>query len=119
MEKKRNKVFDYILYCFFGLLVFILSVILFSHYILKEKPNFFGLRIYVIQTNSMEPDYPKGTLILENSHFKVENIKNGDIITFNFSYYDGIPNTHRVIGYYYQNKQTYDLNNIIHDLLKG
>ena len=50
----------------------------------------------------MAPNYPAGSLVLETKNFNKNNIKKGDIITFdmNLENYD-IPNTHRVVGFYY------------------
>lgn len=80
------------------------------------KASFFGLRIYSIITNSMEPDHPAGSLILENSNIDVKKINKGDIITFDLAKILVIDeeekttaNTHRVVGFYY-----YDKNNDTH-----
>lgn len=104
-KKKLRKFFDFLLYGFFGLVLFVVIVVIFTN-ITTGNANFFGLKIYSIKTNSMSPNYPAGSLILETTKFKVEKIEKGDVITFDMNIKDyDIPNTHRVVGfYYYDNK---------------
>lgn len=89
------------LYGFFILITFIVIVIVFTR-ITTGDANFFGLKIYSIQTSSMEPNYPAGSLTLETTKYQIKDIKKGDVITFDMKLKDyKIPNTHRVVGFYY------------------
>ena len=117
-KKKKVKIGDILLYSFFLLIFFIVIVVVLTR-VTTGSANFFGLRIYSIQTNSMAPEYPAGSLILETINFKPEELKKGDIITFdmNIDNYN-VPNTHRIVGFYYIDKETderletYDFENI-------
>ena len=51
---------------------------------------------YVIQSGSMEPALPVGSIIYVSNE-KPENIKTGDIITFFANRNSDVPTTHRVI----------------------
>lgn len=51
---------------------------------------------YVIQSGSMEPTLPVGSIIYVSNE-KPENIKTGDIITFYANRESTVPTTHRVI----------------------
>ncbi len=54
-----------------------------------------GRKLYCIETGSMEPDYPVGSMVVvENTDF--EQLKVGDVITFVIS--DNTVVTHRLIG---------------------
>lgn len=65
-----------------------------------KEPSFFGLRIYYIVTDSMEPDIAVGDLILcKNFDGKADGLKKGDVVTFieDSGALAGYPITHRIV----------------------
>ena len=82
MEQKNK--YHYVQSIFCGALVLLLAVILAGYAL--------GVRIYAVQTGSMEPDLPVGSLIVVKPA-KFDSINEGDVITFEVS---GSVVTHRV-----------------------
>lgn len=64
-------------------------------------PKVIGIEPYGILSNSMEPDYPVGSIVYVKST-QPENIVAGDVITFKQSVVSGSVATHRVV----ENKKT-------------
>lgn len=78
-----------------GYLVFIVLLLLAAGML------FFGIRLYGVQTGSMEPNYPVGAmLVVEPVEF--EDLREGDVITFSSG--DSIV-THRIIAIDRQKQQ--------------
>jgi len=55
-----------------------------------------GIRPYIVQSGSMEPAITTGSVCFVNHHAKYENVKKGDIITFQFGT-DSVA-THRAVA---------------------
>ena len=99
MKKIFKKVFTYLGYIFSGLvLATIIYVIVLSS--LGQEVSFFGYKMYVIKTDSMAPTIEVDTIILVHEE-SVDNLNKGTVITFDFGNKYNIPNTHRIVGYYY------------------
>lgn len=60
-------------------------------------PKIVGYTPYGILTNSMEPEYPVGSLIYVSS-YNLQDIKTGDVITFRLDVKSGNIATHRVVA---------------------
>ena len=74
--------------------------------------SFFGYKMYVVKTDSMEPTIEVDTIILVHKESS-DTLDKGTIITFDFNNKYNIPNTHRIVGYYYLDSEnnyhsTYD-----------
>lgn len=59
-------------------------------------PKVFGYEPYGILSNSMEPEYPVGSVVYVKSHAP-ENIVKGDVITFKTGVVNDSVATHRVV----------------------
>ena len=95
-----KKILNVLSYLLMGIiLVFIVYALINS----KDKKglSIFGYRMYVVATNSMEETINVGDVILVKE-YKGEILDKGEIITFKFSDAHDIPNTHRIVGYYYR-----------------
>ena len=57
--------------------------------------------MYVVKTDSMVPTIDVDTVILVHEE-DYSNLNKGEVITFTFSKNTNIPNTHRIVGYYYE-----------------
>ena len=105
-NKKSKSVFakicDIITYALFGILAIAVTAVAIS-YIKGDQPNFFNYKFYVIKTDSMEPTLPVGSIVIEHMDNSYENLPVGSVITFKFND-TTIPNTHRIVGYYYKDK---------------
>lgn len=99
MKKIFKKVLTWLGYIFSGLLLaLIIYVIVLS--IMGKDINFFGYKMYVIKTDSMVPTIEVDSIILVHDE-PADNLDRGTIITFDFNNKYNIPNTHRIVGYYY------------------
>lgn len=67
----------------------------------KKEVELFGRKLYVVKTGSMVPTIEVDTVILVKDT-DVTSLDNSTIITFDFNDMIGIPNTHRIVGYYYK-----------------
>ncbi len=95
-KRKRRKFYKFIFFTFVIVTFLVLIDTAFSVYIKKEKDiSIFGFKKYVVTTNSMEPTYNKGDLIVIKQ-VNIDEIEENDIITY---YTDNEKNTttHRVI----------------------
>ena len=100
MNKIFKKVLSILGYIFSGIIVsLIIYVIVLS--IMGKDINFFGYKMYVVKTDSMVSTIDVDTIILVHEEDST-NLDVGTIITFDFGNKYGIPNTHRIKGYYYQ-----------------
>ncbi len=95
-KRKRRRYYKFIFFTFVIIAFLILIDTAFSVYIKKEKDiDIFGFKKYVVTTNSMQPTYNKGDLIVTKK-VNIDEINENDIIT----YYTGNEKnttTHRVI----------------------
>ena len=91
------------------ILIFIVYVVVMCS--AKKEVDLFGRKLYVVKTGSMEPTIEVDTVILVKKT-DVTSLDNKTIITFDFNDALGIPNTHRIVGYYYKyyedGKEKYD-----------
>lgn len=94
-KKKMNKIFKYALYPVFIFIAICAIDILYQIAIEKEKDiNILGYKPYIVLSGSMEPKLQIGDLVISKK-IKKENIKIGDIITFEDENKSVI--THRII----------------------
>lgn len=75
--------------------VIVLGIILISIPFLV--PKVMGYHIYDVISESMEPEYPKGCLVLVKP-LEPEAVQEGDVITFRMSSSSDAVTTHRVVG---------------------
>lgn len=95
-----KKVLSWIGYVFMGIvLIFIVYAVICG--VTKKELSLFGRKLYTIKTNSMDPTIEVDTVILVKKT-DVTELDKGTVITFDFSDAVGIPNTHRIVGYYYK-----------------
>ena len=98
--KKLKKIIDLVSYGLMGILfLFIVYVVILN--VSNKEISIFGRKMFVVQTGSMEPTIEVGTVIIIKEG-EYENLDNGTVITFDFDEGYGIPNTHRIVGYYYE-----------------
>lgn len=91
-------VLHFIMNIMFGITVVFLSAVLILILLAKsggETPAVFGFQLYKIETASMDPTLPVGSIILSQTPEYADRLKVGDIITF-ISSRDMII-THRII----------------------
>jgi len=84
--------------CIFLIICLILSLILVNILLVKESgrtPELFGFRLYRIETGSMDPTLPVGSIIFSGSPGDASGLKKDQIITFVRP--DGKTITHRII----------------------
>lgn len=87
---------------FSAVLYLIIAVVLFMIVMMLV----FGLKLYCVQTGSMEPAYPVGAMIVVEDvgpETLVETLVAGDVITFTAG--GGTVVTHRIIGVDRENRQ--------------
>lgn len=106
-----RRVINYTIYTIFGFVAFCILWVLGSK-ITTGEPSLFGYYFYSIKTSSMEPTLPVGSIILTTKDNNYSGLDKGTIVTFKLED-NKIPNTHRIVGYYYQDNQginyeTYD-----------
>lgn len=112
MKKKVKKVLNIISYVIMGaLLTFIVYVIILSAS--GKEVSLFGYKMYVVKTDSMVPTIEVDTVILSHDYDSSVILDTGEVITFKFNDKIKVPNTHRIVGYYYQDSlgeklSTYD-----------
>lgn len=95
--KKVLNVFSYILIGLILLFVVYLAISTF----MKKEICVFGRRVLFVKSGSMEPTIPAGSVFMSEER-DFTNLDNHTIITFEFDDGDGIFNTHRIVGYYYE-----------------
>lgn len=82
----------------FAVVVLILGAVLTQVLIAKSQgqvPQIFGYQLYRVETESMLPDYPVGSILLSRAPEDASALQVGDIITFTYS--NGRLVTHRII----------------------
>jgi len=97
-NKKKKKVYRYFVNFFFLLLIFCLLFVLYQIITVKrtgEAPNIFGYYLYNIETESMSPTLPVGTVILSHKPSDPSALEVGDVVTF--INLEGERVTHRII----------------------
>ncbi len=80
--------------------VILLSLLFILYQVISVKrtgniPNFMGYRLYRIETESMSPTFPVGSIILARSPSDPNSLKVGDVVTF--INLDGDRVTHRIV----------------------
>ena len=95
IEKRKNtsKTFKKVLHIVSIILIYNVVLLFFSSINKVQNMYFLGYRAYIITTNSMEPTIKHGDAILSKK-IKKNDIKEGDVITFNR---DNESITHRVL----------------------
>lgn len=94
----KSKTYKIIENCLFAAAVIALSLILASVLMAKangKTPEVFGFQLYRIESGSMDPTLPVGTLIFSRKPGDPSSLAKGDIITFTNS--DGLTVTHRIV----------------------
>lgn len=79
----------------FGLLTVVLSLITVAFL----AGLLLGFRVYVVQTGSMAPDYPPGSVVVDRVTPAMD-LAPGDVITFRYSGIGGQLVTHRIVSMY-------------------
>lgn len=88
-----------------NILIFPVIIAAISVVFILGLPLILGRQLYAVQTGSMEPTYPIGTiLVVEPIHPEVINV--GDVITFSLTGFDTVV-THRVISIDQQGQQLF------------
>lgn len=100
MKNKVKKVFNVLSYVFMGLILALVIYVTILGYSGKEV-SVFGYKMYVVKTASMDPTIPVDTVILSKEE-DYSRLDIGEVITFDFDSTLGVPNTHRIVGYYYE-----------------
>lgn len=98
-KTRINKVIFYIVSSIIVLILIMLLTAVAMTRKSSEPPIFFGHRLFVVTTNSMQPEIPVGSAIFVKK-IDVSKLKSGDIITFKEGYDSNnnlIFNTHRII----------------------
>ena len=95
-----KKVLNYISY-FLISIVFVLFVYVIIQTISDKEISFFGYKFYAIKSDSMIPTFEIDTVIISHEE-NYDNLNINTIITFDFDLKTNVPNTHRIIGYYYR-----------------
>lgn len=93
-SRKKIKAFRFLLFLVVFILLFntLISVLLSKNS--GETPDVLGYQLYTIQSASMSPTFPIGSIILSKKLSDASALKVGDIVTFSR---DGIIVTHRII----------------------
>ena len=106
MKKKLFlKIFNILCYILFAFVVIYL-IIAFKNFLNGEETSLFGYKLYVVETDSMEPTLKVGSVLIEKQS-EYDDLDIATIITY--SYREGdrtIINTHRIINYYYSFKNS-------------
>ncbi|MDP9729511.1 signal peptidase I [Alicyclobacillus tolerans] len=109
-----RKIFSVINGIVIGLMVFIFASTLYltvSSRIHDGNPVVAGKTMYEVLSGSMTPTFDTGSVIFDNPHVNVADLKPGDIITFHVpqnSGFNGMTNvlvTHRIVREFDQNGQ--------------
>ena len=111
MKNKIKKVFTWISYIFSGIVLGIIIYVVVLSASGKDV-KFFGNKMYAVKTDSMVPTIEVDSIILVHEE-DYSSLDVGTIITFDFGNKYNIPNTHRIVGYYYcdsegNNHSTFD-----------
>ncbi len=93
MNKKKNywNILTYIIYAI---------VIIFAFLAISAKFSFFGIRMLVVKSGSMEPAIKTGSLVIDKSKSEYQE---GDIVTFKNRENPNETTTHRIVGIETQN----------------
>jgi signal peptidase I len=79
-----------------GLITFLIVVSLLNSKFKQQPPSFAGCKFYAVLGKSMEPAINMGNLVGVKS-VNPDELKLGDVITFNNILQDGEPTTHRIV----------------------
>jgi signal peptidase len=97
-KRKKRKIVKYIFNFLFFVVIFALLFVLYQIITVKrmgEAPNLFGYYLYSIETESMSPTLPVGSVILSRKLADPSTLKQGEIVTF-FNV-EGKRVTHRIV----------------------
>ena len=95
-----KKIVNYLNFIIIFILFFtVIHVFIFS--INNKDVSLFGYKFYIIKTNSMEPTLNVNDVII-SKEVDYEKLDKNTIIIFDFHTELKMPNTHRIVGYYYK-----------------
>ncbi len=79
-KKKSSKIFNIIFWVVLGIVAIYAVTALFSDD--DGATTLFGKDAFTVKTNSMAPTFEKGDLIYVNTDFSIDDISEGDVITY-------------------------------------
>lgn len=82
-------------------ILFLTAIYVFIFSINNKDVSSFGYKFYIIKTNSMAPTLNVNDVII-SKEADYEKLDKNTIITFDFNTELNMPNTHRIVGYYYK-----------------
>ena len=82
-------------------ILFLTVIYVFIFSINNKDVSLFGYKFYIIKTNSMAPTLNVNDVII-SKEADYEKLDKNTIITFDFNTELNMPNTHRIVGYYYK-----------------
>lgn len=82
-------------------ILFLTAIYVFIFSINNKDVSLFGYKFYIIKTNSMAPTLNVNDVII-SKEADYEKLDKNTIITFDFNTELNMPNTHRIVGYYYK-----------------
>lgn len=82
-------------------ILFLTVIYVFIFSINNKDVSLFGYKFYIIKTNSMAPTLNVNDVII-SKEVDYEKLDKNTIITFDFYAELNMPNTHRIVGYYYK-----------------
>lgn len=97
-KQRKKRVFKILGNLLFAVLLLSLLFVLYQVIMVKRTgnvPSLLGYRLYNIETESMHPTFPVGTIILARSPKNPDSLKVGDVVTF--INLDGDRVTHRIV----------------------
>ena len=95
-----KKIVNYLSYIIIFIL-FLIILYVFIFCINNKDVSLFGYKFYIIKTNSMAPTLNVNDVII-SKEVDYEKLDKNTIITFDFNTELNMPNTHRIVGYYYK-----------------
>lgn len=95
-----KKIVNYLSYIIIFIL-FLIVIYVFIFSINNKDISLFGYKFYIIKTNSMTPTLKVNDVIISKI-VDFEKLDKNTIITFDFHTELNMPNTHRIVGYYYK-----------------
>lgn len=82
-------------------ILFLTVIYVFIFSINNKDVSLFGYKFYIIKTNSMAPTLNVNDVII-SKEVDYKKLDKNTIITFDFHNELNMPNTHRIVGYYYK-----------------
>lgn len=100
VEKKKSKALGIVINVVLVIAVLFAIFVSFTAYVTKSGsgvPTFFGYRAFSVQTDSMEPEFSAGDMIIDSVVTDASELEIGDVITY-WTIIDGqqVLNSHRI-----------------------